>query len=92
MHEVGQSVILLGGKAQISAAPFRDTVSSRGDMGSKNEGPPPANRIVLLLIASLTFGNVTSAVLMLRSWADNLYLSNDVTETLLVGQSIKEEN
>ena len=92
MHEVTESGALFKSNARVSAAPIWDTVDSRGDRRSGDEVSPSANRIVLLLIVFLALVNVTSTVLMLRSWSNNRFLANDVTEMLLVDPSPKEQN
>jgi hypothetical protein len=92
MREVTESGILFEGIARVSAAPIGDTGDSRGDRRSGDDVPPSANRIVLLLIVILALVNVTSTVLMLRSWSNDRFLANDVTEMLLGDPSPKEQN
>lgn len=92
MREVAEPEVLFNGNARISGAPIWDAVDSRGDRRSGDKGPLSANRIILLLIAVLAFVNVTSTVLMLRSWADNRFLANDATEIVLVDPSTKEQD
>ena len=89
MHEVTRSWVLLNGSAWISRASIRDSVNSRDDLRSRSEGTPSAHCIVALFIIVLALVNVTSMVLMLRSWSENRFLDHDVTEVLLVDTSPK---
>ncbi len=83
---------LLQGTAPGSAKSTKRSATSVENLRSRNERTASADRFIILLVIGLVFVNIALTVLMLRSWSESRFLTNDATETLLVNAATDERD